>query len=91
MKTGDNPEDGLIDVLAAQIQDDEKLIDALGAGLLAVEDLEAWFERRKRSEVRFFQICGPLIEKMRVQGFERAMNRVPVRHAGQKDHAPWNG
>ncbi len=85
-----NPEDRLIEVLAAQIEDDEKLIDALGAGVLAVEDVERWFDRRKVSEQRFLETCGPLIEAMKRQGFDRSMNRNRVRHRPTPDHAPWN-
>lgn len=90
MKKGDNPEDRLIGLLAAQVEEDEKLIDALGAGVLELEDVERWLERRRDGERRFLDEASGLIGRMRAEGFSRQMNRTRVRHARAYDRAAWN-
>lgn len=70
-----NPELALIDAIVEQIVDDERLIEGLGDGSLALEDVERWHRRRVAGAARFEKECGSLIAAMRSQGFGRMMRR----------------
>ncbi len=70
-----NPELRLIELIAAQIQDDERLLDGLGDGVLSLQDVERWHRRRRAAHDRFLDECGRVIAEMRAQGFSRIMRR----------------
>lgn len=74
-----NPEILLIDRIADQIQDDERLIDGLGDGSLGFEDVEKWYERRRAASSRFLEDCGRFIGSMRTDGFGRLMRHAQKR------------
>jgi hypothetical protein len=86
-----NPELRLIDVIADQIQDDERLLDGLGDGTLGLEDVEAWRRRRAASAAGFLDRCGRLIAAMRAQGFSRMMRHVSPRRGARppRGQAVW--
>lgn len=88
----DNPEERLIDLVAGQIEDDERLIDGLGAGVLSLEDVERWQADRRRREPEFTAECQALIAQMRAQGFQRLMRRGGVRRRSTRrgGQAAWN-
>lgn len=73
--TRPNPELRLIELVADQIQDDERLLDALGDGTASLEDVEAWYRRRKNAEASFVDSLGHAVSDMRAQGFSRVMRR----------------
>lgn len=70
-----NPENLLIDLLAEEIEKDESILEALGAGTVSLEDMEHWYERRQQILRGFLEEAGRLIGEMRAQGFERSMRR----------------
>ena len=70
-----NPENLLIDLLAEEIERDESILEALGAGTVSLEDMEHWLERRRQIVQGFIAEAGSLISEMRTQGFERSMRR----------------
>lgn len=76
-----DPERLLIDLLAEQIEDDEWIIEGLGAGTLSLGDLERWRSRRWEAEKRFLHESGRLIESMCRQGFGTVMSTTSVRRA----------
>lgn len=69
-----NPELLLIDEIASQIEDDERVIEGLGTGILSLGDLERWRQSRWEAEKRFLHETGRLIEEMRRQGFGHMMS-----------------
>jgi hypothetical protein len=70
-----NPENLLIDLLAEEIERDESILEALGAGTVSLEDMEHWYERRGQVARGFLEEAGRLVAEMRAQGFERSMRR----------------
>ena len=72
----ENPEQRLIEVLADQIADDERIIEGMGTGLLSLEDLERWRQLRWESEKRFLHETGELIAAMRKEGFGGSMRHA---------------
>lgn len=77
-----NPEQTLIDLIADQIQDDEKVLDGLGSGTLSLEELEEWRDRRWQAERVFLKETIRVIEQMRAEGFGRTMRHSDVQKFG---------
>lgn len=80
----ENPELELIDRLASQIDEDERLVEGLGSGTLSLRDLEAWRQRRWEAERRFLQETGELIKEMRRQGFSKTMAHSEAPRDGRR-------
>lgn len=76
---GQNPENELISLIAAQIQDDNEILDGLATGRLSVGDLERWRQERWGAEKNFLHETGRLIGEMRAQGFEEQMKTSDAR------------
>lgn len=74
-----NPEGELIDLIVEQLEDDEAVIEGLGAGTLSLRDLERWRERRWQSERRFMKETGRVIGRMRDEGFGQEMRHGQAR------------
>lgn len=70
-----NPELALIDTIAEQVQDDERILEGLAAGTLSLEEVEAWHQRRWRAEKDFMKRCGELVADMRRRGLGGQMSR----------------
>jgi hypothetical protein len=70
-----NAELKLIELVAGEIQEDERLLDALGDGSMSLEDVERWQRRRRGAAPRFADKCGRAVAEMRRQGFGRTMRR----------------
>lgn len=91
-----NPENELIELIAAQIEDDARILEALGSGSMSVGDLERWRQNRWGDEKRFLHETGRLIGAMRAQGFDgqmrsghdRKLERRPSPVGGKRKRAP---
>lgn len=70
-----NAEQKLIELVAAEIADDERLLDALGDGTMSLEDVEEWQRRREGAAPGFAAKCGRAVSEMRARGFNRSMRR----------------
>ena len=98
-----NPEQELIDLIASEIEEDEKILDGLGGGTLSLEDLERWRAKRWESDRRFMVASRRHIADMHAKGFGRMMSgsrrqtfgqsyrrtaRVPARRASPRKKTP---
>ncbi len=77
-----NPEQKLIDLLADQIQDDERVLDGLGSGTLSLEELQEWRQRRWYMERRFLQESSHLLDQMQSEGFGKTMRHSDMQRFG---------
>ena len=74
-----NAEQKLIELVAAEIAEDERLLDALGDGTMSLEDVEAWQRRRAAAAPAFAARCRRAVAAMRSRGFGRNMRRGGAR------------
>jgi len=70
-----NAEQKLIELVAGEIAEDERLLDALGDGTMSLEDVELWQKRRAAEAPAFAARCGRVVAEMRSRGFSRSMRR----------------
>ena len=70
-----NAEQTLIELVAGEIAEDERLLDALGDGTMSLEDVEAWQRRRAAAAPAFAARCARAVASMRSRGFGRNMRR----------------